>query len=223
MRRAASAPPLGSEISSVVRNSRSALSLFRRRLVVHAIDQRHARPLAGFRRRHVGEDHELFDQPVRFQPLRHDHAIDGAVGLEQDLALGQFEIERTALVAGVAHRPVGGVKRLEHLLDDRFGDFVGPAGDRELGLLVVQPRRRADQHAMEAVRSACGRRRRSPCAPRAPGDPRAAAASKDRWRCAPAASARRGRENRPSCRVRALRDRAPSPGAHNARRRQWRR
>ena len=73
--------------------------LLRRGLVVHAIDQRHARALQRLGRRHVGEDHELLDQPVRVEPLRHDDAVDRAVGLEQDLALGQIEIERLALVA----------------------------------------------------------------------------------------------------------------------------
>ena len=41
------------------------LDLLQRRLVVHAIDQRHARLLERFGGRHVGEDHELLDQPVR--------------------------------------------------------------------------------------------------------------------------------------------------------------
>ena len=129
------------------------VELFRRRLVVHAIDQRNARALAGFRRGDVGEDHELLDQPMRFEPLRHDHAIDGAVGLEHDLALGNFEVERAALVAGAAHRPIRGIKRFEDRLDDRLGDFVGPAGNGELRLLVMQPRGGADQHAMEGVRA----------------------------------------------------------------------
>ena len=48
------------------------------------------------------------------------------------------------------------------------------------------------------------------CAPRVRRDPRPAGASTDRWRCAQAASARRGRENRPSCRAAAPRDRAPN-------------
>ena len=51
------------------------------------------------------------------------------------------------------HRAIGGVKRLEDFADDRLGDFVGAAGDRELRLFVVQPRRRADHHAMEGVRA----------------------------------------------------------------------
>ena len=75
------------------------LDLLRRRLVVHAVDQRRARALQRLGRRDVGEDHELLDQPVRVEPRRDDHAIDGAVGLEQDLALGQIEIERLALGA----------------------------------------------------------------------------------------------------------------------------
>ena len=48
-------------------------------LVVHAIDQRHARALQRLGRRDVGEDHEFLDQPVGIEPLRRDHAIDGVV------------------------------------------------------------------------------------------------------------------------------------------------
>ena len=55
------------------------VELFLGRLVVHAIDQRHARALAAFGGGDIGQNHELFDQPVRFQPRRHDHAIDGTV------------------------------------------------------------------------------------------------------------------------------------------------
>ena len=80
---------------------------------MHAIDQRHARALAGFGRGDIGEDHELLDQPVRFEPLRHDHAIDGAVGFQHDLALGNVEVERAAFVAGAQHGAVGGVERRE--------------------------------------------------------------------------------------------------------------
>ena len=75
------------------------VELFRRRLVVHAIDQRHIAALAGLGGGDIGEDHEFLDQPVRFEPLRHDHAIDGAVGFEHDLAFRDVEIERAALVA----------------------------------------------------------------------------------------------------------------------------
>ena len=54
------------------------IEFFLGRLVVHAIDQRHARALASFGGGDIGQNHELFDQPVRFQPRRHDHAIDAS-------------------------------------------------------------------------------------------------------------------------------------------------
>ena len=72
------------------------LDLLEARLVVHPIDQRHVRALERLGRRHVGEDHELLDQPVGIEPRRRDHPIDGAVGPEHDLALGEIEIERLA-------------------------------------------------------------------------------------------------------------------------------
>ena len=95
------------------------LDLLQRRLVVHAIDQRHARLFQRLGGGDIGEDHELLDQPVRLQPLRRDDAIDGAVGLEQDFPLGQIEVERTARVAGFLQRLIGGVERLEHVVDQR--------------------------------------------------------------------------------------------------------
>ena len=82
------------------------------RLVVHAIDQRHARLLQCFRRRDIGEDHEFLDQPVGVEAFRRHHAVDGIVGGQHDLALGKIEIERGAFVAGALERPVGGVERL---------------------------------------------------------------------------------------------------------------
>ncbi len=86
--------------------------LLLRRLVMHAVDQRHARFFQRLGGGDIGEDHELLDQPMRFQPLGADDAIDGAVGLEQDLALGQIEIERLTLIARARQRFVGGIERL---------------------------------------------------------------------------------------------------------------
>ena len=64
---------------SVARNSRSASTFSSDGLVVHAVDQRHARPFQRLGRRDVGEDHELLDQPVGVEPLRRDDAVDRAV------------------------------------------------------------------------------------------------------------------------------------------------
>ena len=80
----------------VARNSTSAASFSRARLVMGAVDELLAVLLERLGRRHIGEDHELLDQAVRLQPLRDHDAVEGAVWLEQDLALGQVEIERRA-------------------------------------------------------------------------------------------------------------------------------
>jgi len=90
------------------------LDLFRRWLVVHAIDQRHAGALQRLGRRDVGENHEFLDQPVRVEAWRSDDAVDRAVGLQNDLALWQVEIERLALVAFALYRAIGRIKRLDH-------------------------------------------------------------------------------------------------------------
>ena len=105
---------------------------------MHPVDQRHRRALERFGGRHIGEDHELLDQTVRLQPRRRDHAVDGAVGFEQDLALRQVEIERGTLVARPLDRLIGGVKRLQHRRDQRLRVLVGAAADRLLGLHVAQ-------------------------------------------------------------------------------------
>ena len=75
------------------------MEFFDRRFIMHAVDQRHARFFKRLGSGNVGEDHELFDQFVRILPFRRHHAVDGAVGLEQNFTLGQIEIERLALGA----------------------------------------------------------------------------------------------------------------------------
>ena len=88
---------------------------------MHAVDDGRA---LGFQRLgggDVGLDHELFDQPVRLEPLGRDDALDPAVVVEQDLALGQIEIERLAPVAGGRQRGIGGPQRLERALQQRLG------------------------------------------------------------------------------------------------------
>ena len=70
---------------------------------MHAVDRRRAR-LASERLGggDVGLDHELLDQAMRLEPLRAHHALDPALRVEHDLALGQVEVERLAPVAGRA-------------------------------------------------------------------------------------------------------------------------
>ena len=85
------------------------------------------------------------------EALRRHHAIDGIVGGQHDLAFRQVEIERCAFVAGALDRAIGGVERLQNGRQQRPGGFIGPTVDRGLRLHVVEPRRRAHEHAMEAV------------------------------------------------------------------------
>ena len=120
---------------------------------MHAVDQRHARFLQRLGGGDIGEDHEFLDQPVGLQPLRRDHAVDGAVVLEQDLALRQIEIERLALGARALERFIGGVERLQHRLDQRRGVLVGAPADGDLRLLVGELRGRAHHDAVERVRA----------------------------------------------------------------------
>ena len=76
--------------------------------VVDAVDQPLALRLQRLGRCDIGLDHELFDELVRVEPVGHDDAVDRAVGLEQDLALGQVELERLARVAAALQHLIGG-------------------------------------------------------------------------------------------------------------------
>ena len=209
-----SAPALGSEMSRVARNSRSACELLdgaarhgrdRSAACAALSSVSAAATLARIMNSSISR--------CASRRSRRDHAVDGAVRLEHDLALRQVEIERVALVAGALERAIGGVERPQHAVEQRRGRVVRAAVDRRLRLRVVELGRRAHQHAMKACARACGRRRRSPCARRAPArSSLRLAASRDRWRCAPAASARRGRGNRPSCRARSASRSSAEPG-----------
>ena len=87
-------------------------------------------------------------------------SFDHALVVEHDLALGQVEIERAALVARLGHGVIGGVERAQDGFEHRAGLVVGMAIDGGLGLLVAELGSRAHQHAMEAVAAlACHRRR----------------------------------------------------------------
>lgn len=128
---------------------RERVDFFQRRLVVHAVDQRERLLLQHLGCRDVGEDHELLDQLVRVETLRHDDTINRAVALQEDLALGQIEIERIALVARALDAGISGIERLQDRIEQGAGGVVRPPVDRGLRLRVVQLRRRAHQDAME--------------------------------------------------------------------------
>ena len=72
-----------------------------------AVDQALPLGLERLGRGDIGLDHELFDELVRVEPLGHDDAVDRAVGLEQDLSLGQVELERLARIAAALQHLVG--------------------------------------------------------------------------------------------------------------------
>ena len=75
---------------------------------MHAVDDGAAPRLQRLGGGDVGLDHELFDQAVRVEPLRRVDAVDAAFAVEQDLALGQVEVERLAAVARGGERGIGG-------------------------------------------------------------------------------------------------------------------
>jgi hypothetical protein len=127
--------------------------LLERGLVVNPVDQVGARLLQSLGGSDVGEDHEFLDQPVRVETLGHEDAVDGAVVLEKDLALGEIEKERLADVTRLLHATVGGPERPEDGVEDRLGRLVRAPVDRGLRLLIGQLGRGAHHHAMKAVPS----------------------------------------------------------------------
>ena len=73
-----------------------------------------------------------------------------AVRVEDDLALGQLELDRAAAVAGLEQALVGGVERLDDRLEQRAGALVGLAVRGRLHLGVGEPRAAAHEAAAEA-------------------------------------------------------------------------
>ena len=188
-----------------------------------AVDERLELGLQRLGRGDIRLDHELLDELVRIEAVGNDDLVDRAVGLQQDLALGQVEFQRLARDAAALQHRIGCPERFQRRLEDGTGDVVRRAVDRRLRLAVGELCRRLHHDAVEGVADLPPLGGEGHLAPRAPAGRRPLSASRGRWRCARAASARRGRGNRPNCRASAPRGRARSPGAHRRRRRRWRR
>ncbi len=88
--------PFGESVIESSQDNRGWRRAFRVGRVMHAIYLRCPAFLQHLRRRDVGEDHELLDQAMRVKRSRRIDARDRAVGIKDDLALGQIEIERRA-------------------------------------------------------------------------------------------------------------------------------
>ena len=81
--------------------------LLLRGLIMHAIDQGRALGFKFFGRGDVGRDHELLDQPMRVEAERGSDAAHAPGFVELDLALGQIEVEGSALGAGARKAAIG--------------------------------------------------------------------------------------------------------------------
>ena len=127
------------------------MQLLDRGLAVRAINEKLAALLEQFRRRDIGEDHALLDEPMRVQPFRGDDARHLAIGIQDDLALGQVEIERLAQRPGALQRGIRLPQRLQHVLEQRLCGLVGRAVDRGLGLRVGELGARAHHDPVQRV------------------------------------------------------------------------
>ena len=106
-----------------------------------------------FRGGHVGGDHELLDQAVAVVSLGAG-TISGdrlRPASQQDLALGQIELQGAARRAGPGEGLKGAEQGADHAVDERRGGLVGAAVEGGLGLAIGQARRRAHEAAQEAV------------------------------------------------------------------------
>ena len=199
------------------------IELLEGRLVVDAVDDRALLRLQRLGGGDVRLDHELLDQPVRVETRRHDDAVDRAVRRSgSPCAPAGRCASGSRRSRSRDERGIGRPERLQDRLEQRRRSCRRACRRSP----PAPARRRALRPSASSRGGSCGRascrRRRSACARRAPGAARLRAASRGRWRCAPAASARRGRGNRRSCRASPPRGRAPSRGARNRRRRRWR-
>ncbi len=84
------------------------------------VDAVHDRRLLRFeraRRRDVGCDHIILDQPVRVEPVARRDRRDPPLLVEHHPPLGQVELERIALLPRGEQRPPAGPQRLQRLVD----------------------------------------------------------------------------------------------------------
>ena len=119
--------------------------------IVRAIDQH---LLALFQRlggSDIGQNHEFFDQLVRIQTRRREHAVDLALRRQDQLALRQVQLQRRAMGARDFQRVIGLPQRLQDRLQQRRRRLVRPAVNRRLRLRIGEFCSRAHHYAVEGV------------------------------------------------------------------------
>ena len=70
------------------------------------------------------------------EPVRCHDAFDEAMGIEDQLALGQVELERLALIAALEQDLVGRPQRPEHRCEQGLRPVIRAPVDRCLRLLI---------------------------------------------------------------------------------------
>ena len=98
---------------------------------MHAVDERDTCALQGFGGGDVRQDHELFDQAMGFEALRRDHAVDGAIGFEKDLAFGEIEVEWLPFGTCTRHCFVSGIEGAENRFNKRLRVLISAPADRQ--------------------------------------------------------------------------------------------
>ena len=119
---------------------------------MHAVDESLVFRLKHFGGRHIGEDHEFLDVAMRrLEPWRGRDGLHRALFVEDDLAFGKVEIERSAFVAGDFQRGVGLVKWHKDSGMERAHGLVRSMVDQSLRLRIGEFRRRAHHNPMETM------------------------------------------------------------------------
>ena len=123
------------------------------RRVMGAIEERRMRGFERLGGGDIGEDHEFLDQPMRLEPLRPSHVLEPPLAVENELALGQIEIERVAPFALDLDRP-NGRRRAASARCRGAASSSRPAARRSrLSLLVRKLGGGAHHDAVELVRA----------------------------------------------------------------------
>ncbi len=202
--------------AQAVQEAAQRLQLLVRRRGVDPVHAGHVQPLQLLGGGHVGQHHELLDQPVAVEPRARARLLPPCRPRPAPPCAPAGPDRACRAPAGP--RAARGRRRRARQRQARPRRHPAPPGParRSAG------RRCASGRGRTGARS-CARRRRSASRRTGSRVPRPGAGCTSRWRAPPAASARRGRGSRRCCRAPTRRGPAASPGGRSAPRRRWRR
>ena len=99
----------------------------------------------------IGKDHAFFDQAMRIKARFDLDTIDCAGIRENNFALGQIEVKRLPPVPRGFQRGIGGIERLDHILNKGGRALGNGTIHRRLHLFVMQRGGRLHQTAHKGM------------------------------------------------------------------------